>query len=223
MTRKYKIIVFDLDDTLFKEIDYLKSGYHHIASLVSNVYIAEDGVYQLMLNTYLQGGDSFATVVQKYGFRSFSVEWMQGVYRNHKPKISLDDDTKDMLDRLKTNGVKLGVITDGRTRQQQNKMDALELSKYMDKNDIVINVKADRFKPDRRSFRHFMNKYGEFCDYWYVGDNTDKDFLAPNSLGWTTVCLLDDGMNIHKQCFDKDPIYLPKYKISRIGEILGLI
>lgn len=223
MTRKCKVVVFDLDDTLYKEIDYLKSGYRCIASLVSNAYIAENEVYQLMLNTYRQGGDSFATVVQKYGFRLFNVEWMLGVYRNHKPKISLEDDTKDTLDWLKTNGVRLGVITDGRLRQQQNKMDALGLLKYMDENDMVVNVKADRFKPDRRSFQYFMNKYGEFCDYWYVGDNTAKDFLAPNGLGWTTVCLLDDGRNIHKQCFDKDPIYLPKYKVSRISDVLGLI
>ena len=32
-----------------------------------------------------------------------------------------------------------------------------------------------------------------------MGDNLKKDFLTPNRLGWQTVCLRDDGRNIHKQ------------------------
>lgn len=194
-----KVVVFDLDDTLYKEIDFLKSAYRHIASLVSNANAPEEAVYELMLNTYQTGGNAFEETVRQFGFRLYSVQWMLCVYRHHKPKITLDENTWQTLEQLKANGVTMGIISDGRLQQQWNKIEALELMKFVDKKNIVINDIEDRFKPDRRSFRFFMDKFGKEADYWYIGDNTAKDFVAPNSLGWTTVCLLDDGRNIHRQ------------------------
>lgn len=35
---KRKIIVFDLDDTLYKEVDFLKSAYQEIASWLEDTY-----------------------------------------------------------------------------------------------------------------------------------------------------------------------------------------
>ena len=218
-----KVVIFDLDDTLYKEIDFLKSAYRHIASLVSNDHAPEDEVYQLMLQTYYAGGNAFEAAVTKYGFRLFSVEWMLSVYRNHKPKITLDEETRNTLDWLKAQGVVMGIISDGRMAQQINKIEALGLEEYMDPNDIIINNHSEFFKPDMRSYRRFMEKYGADCDYLYIADNPAKDFKAPNTLDWTTICLLDDGMNIHKQVFNQKPEYLPMHKISSMREILAII
>lgn len=199
MMRKSRVIVFDLDDTLFKEIDFLKSAYRQIARLVSNGDKREDEVYQVMLDTYLRGGNAFETVVRRYEPESLDVQSMLTIYRNHKPRIALDEDTRTTLEQLQSDGVILGIISDGRQTQQMNKVLALGLNRFVDEDDIVINEDRDRMKPDERSFRRFMDKYGPAADYFYVGDNTDKDFIAPNKLGWTSVCLLDDGRNIHKQ------------------------
>ena len=48
-----KVVVFDLDDTLYKEIDFVQSAYRHIAVLVSNANVPEDDVYQTLCDTYL--------------------------------------------------------------------------------------------------------------------------------------------------------------------------
>ena len=215
-----KVVCFDLDDTLYKEVDFLKSAYRHIASLVSNANALEDDVYQTLLNTYLQGGNAFAAVVQKYGFRLFTVEWMLDVYRNHKPHVTLDNDTRLTLERLKAKGVTMGIISDGRYAQQMNKIDALGLKEFINEDDIVINTDRSRIKPDRQSFKYFMEKYGKDCDFWYVGDNTAKDFVGPNTLGWTTVCLLDDGRNIHKQDFLQETLAMPQMRIKCLSELL---
>ena len=215
-----KVVCFDLDDTLYKEIDFLKSAYRHIASLVSNANAPEDEVYQTLLNTYIQGGNAFATVVQKYGFRLFTVEWMLDVYRNHKPHITLDNDTRLTLERLKAKGVTMGIISDGRYAQQMNKIDALGLKDFIHEEDIIINTDLSRIKPDRHSFKHFMEKYGKDCAFWYVGDNTAKDFVAPNTLGWTTICLLDNGRNIHKQDFSLEKLAMPQLQIKCLSELL---
>jgi len=215
-----KVVVFDLDDTLYKEIDFLKSAYRHIAVLVSNANISEDGVYQTLWETYLQGGNAFATVVQKYGFQLFTVGWMLNVYRNHKPHITLDSDTRQTLERLKVAGVTMGIISDGRYVQQMNKIDALGLKDFIHEDDIIINTDRSRIKPDRQSFKRFMEKYGKDSNFWYVGDNTAKDFVGPNTLGWKTVCLLDDGRNIHKQNFIQETLTMPQMRVGSLSELL---
>ena len=42
-----KVIVFDLDDTLYKEVDFLKSAYFEIASWIE-LHYNKTGVYDFM-------------------------------------------------------------------------------------------------------------------------------------------------------------------------------
>ena len=219
----HKVVVFDLDDTLYKEIDFLKSAYRHIASLVSNCHVPESEVYQLLWDTYNQNGNAFETVIKHYGFLLYTVQWMLDVYHNHKPSISLDEDTLGTLERLKDNGITLCIVSDGRRVQQMNKIEALGLKNYVCKDDIIINTDAGRIKPDLRSFRSFMKKYGKGCDYWYVGNDAAKDFIAPNSLKWGTVCLLDDGRNIHRQTFAIQTLSMPNVIIRELSELLNVL
>ena len=68
-----------------------------------------------------------------------------------------------------------------------------------------------------------MDKYPK-AEFSYVGDNLKKDFVGANALGWQTVCLLDDGRNIHKQEFEKyGEEYQPKVKINTLLELVNLI
>ena len=48
MTQKSRVVVFDLDDTLYKEQDYLLSAYREMASKIESRYALE-GVYDNML------------------------------------------------------------------------------------------------------------------------------------------------------------------------------
>ena len=50
-----------------------------------------------------------------------------------------------------------------------------------------------------------------------------KDFVAPNHLGWITICLLDDGRNIHHQNFSLTQSMLPQHMISQITETENII
>ena len=86
----------------------------------------------------------------------------------------------------------------------------------------------EHFKPNHWSFDKMMLCcYEQHPDtelsFFYVGDNTEKDFVAPNELGWTSVCLLDDGQNIHEQVFNVENIKLPKKSISNISELIDII
>ena len=49
---KVKVIVFDLDDTLFDELDYVRSGLLHVSEYLSTVLDATvEQLYQELLNT----------------------------------------------------------------------------------------------------------------------------------------------------------------------------
>ena len=221
MMQKHKVIVFDLDDTLYKEIDFLKSAYREIANFFCDQY----GIYGLwgeMLRYYGEGKDVFQELINLYN-RDVTKDFLIEMYRNHMPEINLDDETKCVLDYIKANPTcSIGLITDGREVTQTNKIDALGLLDYVDDTNIFISETWQHDKIDGFVCSMIEEMYPN-CNYVYVGDNPQKDFLAPNQRGWDTICLLDNGRNIHKQVFDLAPDYLPKYRIRSMTDLKGII
>jgi putative hydrolase of the HAD superfamily len=90
----------------------------------------------------------------------------------------------------------MGILTDGRSLTQRNKIAALGLEAWI--NDIVISEEFGSAKPDERNYRHFEQRFPT-AQYVYVGNDVAKDFIAPNRLGWLTVCVRDNGGHIHPQ------------------------
>ena len=204
-----RVICFDLDDTLYKEIDYLKSAYREIAEYAAGhcegcsdcVDILAIKAYNRMLDAYREGLNAFGELNKFLGLELPISDFLY-IYRTHKPKIALTEDVVQTLDALKAEGVRIGLITDGRSVQQRNKIEALGLGKWIEEEDIVISEEFGSEKPALANYEFFMKRYPECHDFTYVGDNLKKDFIAPNALGWQTVCLKDDGRNIHRQRVD---------------------
>ena len=222
------VICFDLDDTLYKEIDFLKSGYKKVAEFVARQYGCDArAIYDQLLKWYYNGENAFACLNEEYGFGNPVNEYLD-IYRYHHPTITLSDETKDILSKLIEENVVLGIITDGREITQKQKVEALELGKWIPLEMVMINEEKKYFKPNHWSFDRMMLKCFENgidadATFYYVGDNTEKDFLAPNQLGWDTVCLENNGNNIHQQSFDLADAYLPKHIIKSIVELLDVI
>lgn len=216
-----KVVVFDLDDTLCKEIDYLKSAYREIAHHIAVLEETEEVVYQNMLDNYFGGKDVFQSLIEDYVI-SIDKDTLLTMYRNHQPDLSLEQGAKDLLDAFFQAGVVMGVITDGRSITQRNKIRALGLEKYILPENIIISEEFGCGKPSEKGYRYFMDRYPG-AQFWYVGDNVKKDFVAPNLLGWTTICLKDDGRNIHHQTADVDEGYQPKKVIDDLLQLLSLV
>lgn len=216
-----RVVCFDLDDTLYKEIDFLKSGYRKVAELVEKRfhYDARE-VYDKLYSWYNHGENPFARLNGYYGLDN-PIEDYLNVYRYHLPTIMLADGVEDVLNELAYRGVIIGMITDGRTISQKNKINALNLERWLDEKNIIISEDFGSEKTDEHNFTCFMESYPNGI-YYYIGDNPKKDFLVPNRLGWQTVMLKDDGRNIHKQ--GAVPMeYLPQITINEFDEILDVI
>lgn len=188
---KTEVVIFDLDDTLYKEIDYLKSAYRKICECM------KVSAYTDMIKWYHEGMDVFDNLISSYKLK-VTKDSLLKIYREHFPDIKLSDDAAELLDGLYRENVIFGMITDGRSITQRNKIKALGLDKYFDDDNIIISEEFGSEKPNKKNFLYFMQKYPDAV-YTYIGDNTEKDFVAPLALGWNTVCIKDDGRNIHKQ------------------------
>ena len=99
-----KVVIFDLDDTLYKEIDFLKSGYRKVAELVAKQYGVDARViYEQLRKWYYNGDNAFACMNEEYGFGNPINEYLD-IYRYHHPTLTLSAETEDTLSKLKEEG-----------------------------------------------------------------------------------------------------------------------
>ena len=218
-----QIIVFDLDDTLHKEIEYLKAAYRLIAKELWGDEWYEH--YTQMLTDYHAGENVFEKMcVQR---ADVELAGLLNMYRFGVHELTLDDEVAEVLSALTAKGVILGIVSDGREVTQMNKVEALGLTRWIDADCIVINSDSKHFKPNPSGYERLLAairaKYGdEHLEYTYVGDNLKKDFIWPNANGWNTICLKDDGRNIHKQDFEAAPgDAMPKKVIASLKELIA--
>ena len=209
-------IVFDLDDTLYKEIDFVKSAYNYINNYIKSRYNID---LSLHIHECVEDGINFFDLIKSRlnQNQSFPIEKYLELYRFHYPEINLSNDTVKFLNKISNKNIDFSIITDGRSISQNNKIKVLGLSN-LSKN-IIIYEETGYEKPHLNNFKIIERIYPD-KKLLYIADNTSKDFLAPNTLKWDTICLLDNGQNIHKQNFDLNADYLPKTKINFLNEII---
>lgn len=209
-----KTIVFDLDDTIVKEIDYLKSVFQEIANYLDSNDLS---LYNTMLEWYQNKEDVFQNLEKQ--FVKAEKQVLLKMYRNHFPNFNPNSEAKQILIDFKKQGYFLGLITDGYSITQRNKLKALDIEDLFDL--IVISEEFGSEKPNLKNFEIFHQFRTE--EYYYIGDNISKDFLTPNQLSWKSICILDDGYNIHKQNFDIERVYLPSQTVQKLSELIKII
>lgn len=174
-----KGVVFDLDDTLFNEKEYVKSGF----KAVSN-YLHKEEAYDKLCEYFEVGKPAIDEYLKEIGKIDVKPECLE-VYRTHFPELTLKKEIRELLLDIKSRGIKLGVITDGRSIAQRNKIKALGLDKIIDDIIVTDELGGEQFrKPCDISFRIMQRKWMlPFEQMVYIGDNVNKDFQAPKQLG----------------------------------------
>jgi len=175
----FKVFIFDLDDTLYSEVDYVKSGYKSIANNYPNIH----NLYEELWNAFLKKEPAIDFVLNKLGMISEKDRFLS-IYRNHIPNIELYPGVFEMLAEMHKNK-KLGIITDGRVEGQKAKINSLKISNLFDKIIITDEIGGIEFrKPNKKAFmimKEFFNC--DYCQMCYIGDNIKKDGIAPEQLG----------------------------------------
>lgn len=195
---EYEAVIFDLDDTLYSEKQYVKSGYKKVAEVIPQV---ENG-FEKLWRAFEEGKPAIDIVLNEEGIYSEELKRQcVETYREHFPEIYLYPDVREMLIRLRGKGKKLGIITDGRPSGQTKKIEKLGLAELVDEiiitdslagNGDVINFR----KPNTIAFEIMKKRLNVRMESMiYVGDNLAKDFKAPKKLGmgWAYVAN-EDGI-----------------------------
>lgn len=224
------LIAFDLDDTLYKERDFVISGYRAVAhdlAAIDNAFNFDEMVH-VMTTAPVNPFDSLAEYLHNRSIQQsivldYDIPRMVATYRNHFPDIKADNSIATIR-RLKTDGYHIGLITDGRTSTQTNKIKALGLDRIIAPDNISISEAVGGEKHTPLPFERMMKLNPDINSFVYVGDNPMKDFLWPNRLGWTTILLIDDGRNVHSQQVSlPSDDYRPKYRIKSLDELPALL
>lgn len=187
--------VFDLDDTLCLEQDYVRSGFAHVAGVCATAGTVSQFEVERFLNEEFEKGtrgNTFNLLLERFPQLAthVNVDRLVREYREHSPRIDGDADLLALIDFLRAGGAKIGVITDGPVASQRAKFHALKLEPR-----VNVAVFTDEFglqyrKPHDGAYRHTGSVFGvEAARCVYVGDNPQKDFYAPRQLGWHTVRL----------------------------------
>lgn len=222
-----RLVAFDLDDTLVREMDFVRSAWLEIAATLSAATgeSAEQllGVMENNGNPY----DNLYAYLTVKGYQDVPADReMVDMYRRHRPAaLPLIKGAAETLGTLIDGGCTLALVTDGRVGTQSAKIAAASLDKFFQSDLILISEATGHDKSSSFNFSRLMEITGVRADEcWYVGDNPAKDFYMPRRLGWRTVCLRMRNENIHPQDFDNTPPErMPEFIIDNLRELINLV
>jgi putative hydrolase of the HAD superfamily len=209
--------IFDLDDTLYAEHDYVHSALCFVGKEVEKLYGRSSFAAQaLMLNA--QGHpDPIAQTWSQYSLPEGERSAMIAAMRAHPPTITLSCGAQSVLAQLRQHGRPYAIVTDGRSVTQRAKIAALECT---DAAFVSISEEVGLSKLDPARFATVTAVFppGQCC---YVGDNPAKDFFVPRQLGWKTIMLDHHGKGVHSQRLPDDPAYHPDRIVTDLLELLS--
>ena len=218
-----KAVVFDMDDTLFAESEYVLSGFAAVDQSLSAKGVS--GFYEKSKELFKDGhrGSIFNDVLDYLNvpYCKNDIVKLVAIYREHKPAITMLDDAKWAVEELKSM-YKLGLITDGYLDAQQNKAKALHLEKDFDVLIFTDQFGREHWKPSEKPYievKKLLNK--EHHELIYIGDNPTKDFIAARSLGWKTIHIVREGSEYSGVEYSAE--YEADYKIKSLYDLPKLI
>ena len=211
------VLVLDLDDTLYDERSFVRSGFRAVAAWGEERY-------------GLNRAASFATMMallESQGRGRVFDEWLEGrgsvraaleVYRRHEPDIALWPTAERLLTRHQ--GAALYLVTDGNKAVQARKVSALGLWDRVRRVYLTNRYGTMYAKPSPRCFELIAGRERVPIDALiHVADNPAKDFVGLNPLGVTTVRVLTG----HHADTPARPVAEAKHRILDLDALAGLL
>lgn len=205
-------VVFDLDDTLYQEVDYQESGYNAISDLCFLLY--KKDVSKEIERAVDDNADVLSSVCDFLNLSEDSKESFLWIYRLHEPNIKLSNEVKECISKISRKANYKAIISDGREVSQRRKLCSLGIDDWP----AFISETWGEVKPGKKRFAHVMTSMPSL-NYIYIGDNVKKDFITPNELGWITVGIKNSGLNIHSQDICCPENYQPSLWVDSISEL----
>jgi putative hydrolase of the HAD superfamily len=224
-------VVFDLDDCLFPELQYVDGGLAAAAQAVSVRFgndpdIVLQGFRHALDEDLARHGQArtvFDSTLASLGLPADpdTIASLVAAYRAHRPDIKPYPDVIPTLEALSVRRV-LGVVTDGPVPVQRAKFDALGIAWWIAEAVFTDEYGLEKRKPDEFAFALIEQRLGlEPEQLVYVGDNPAKDFFAPRRRGWATLRIRrPEGLH---RLAEPAPGFEADAEIDGLGQIVGAL
>ncbi|MHC4725801.1 MAG: HAD family hydrolase [Planctomycetota bacterium] len=229
-------VIFDLDDTLYDEIEYCKSGFAAVAEFLANssefaaanpttVQARMRHISQALWEQFSTGNHTktFNATLDKLeiNYDDKLIHELIKVYRQHKPTIKLPIDSRDTLCEL-SKKYALALLTDGFLPGQQLKVQALGIEQYFKSIIYTEQFGREFWKPSPVGFENILQALEVRPENAvYIADNEKKDFIAPNKLGFITIQILRPARLHTSVC--ENPEGKPDHIIDQISQLTSLL
>ncbi|MEZ4864511.1 MAG: HAD family hydrolase [Caldilineaceae bacterium] len=197
----WQAVIFDLDDTLYPERDYVLSGFHAVAQWgETHLQIPAARGFAHLQGLFDAGvrGDTFNRWLAHFGVidktttpeevNSFITRLVH-IYRSHEPHLRAFPEVIALLPKL-AQRYRLGLLSDGYLAVQQRKWAALSLTHFF--HGVIFSDQWGRtaWKPSQQPFHAILTQLAVPPHATvYIGDNPLKDFWAPRHLGMRSIWL----------------------------------
>ena len=221
-----RALLFDLDDTLYDEKQFVQSGFIIVAEFIEcKLKINKENFYKILTDIFNNGsrGNIFNLALERVNvaYEEDIIQSMVKIYREHNPKIRLAEDIKSLIIKLKEI-YSLGIVTDGYFEVQKKKVQALKLEELFDSIIYTDQYGKEYWKPNVYGYKLALEEFKVLSEeVVYIGDNPHKDFIGARKIGITTVRVLCRGREYSNVRLDKE--YEADYEIRELQEIIDVL
>jgi putative hydrolase of the HAD superfamily len=199
-------LIFDLDNTLYPEQQFIRSGFKAVAAEVA---LRFGTPYRDALATLLRAlrlgsrSEALQILCAAHGLPQAVVGELVDVIRRHDPLLRLPSVARETLASAKAAGWRLGVLTNGLPTVQARKVRALGIDMLVDT--IVYGEEwgSGRGKPDREPFdlaRCRLNV--PTAQTVFVGDDCARDIDGARRVGFRTILIRREAKTGHQSGAD---------------------
>jgi len=184
----YSLYIFDLDNTIYNEADYLFQGYDAIAGYFSGIikYPGKKELSEMLKRIYLEEGreELFNKFLIRNGLDESHIKQCLEILRSFTAERDLEitAPVKKILNTLTGTGKKVYILTNGNVQQQKNKIRSIKWDGIDTALDFVFADEHEP-KPSPAGIRHILHKSGIAKHEAVLTGDAENDRLAAESAG----------------------------------------
>ena len=220
-----KAILFDVDDTLYDQAQPTAQAYRlisqqpidmgelllinsrHSCILFEKARRQETSMEQLYIERAKNNMREFGITISDEEAKLYQERYIQA-----QKEIHVSETMEKLLDFCVENGIFLGIITNGLSDHQREKIDTLKLDRWIKKEHMLVSSDIGAEKPDKRIFDWAREHMGlgeiDTEDILYIGDSFEKDIVGAKGAGWKAVWY--NRRNMIQPCENVIPDYIVK-------------
>ncbi len=221
-----EVVVFDLDDTLYPEEEYVYSGFKAVGAwLQEKVGVPLDETAEELKRLYDSGHkhDTFDYWLSLNRLESTAhFSGMLRAYRDHTPSIHCFPSAESMLLRCRAR-FRLGLLSDGHLETQRRKIESLGIQRLFDVILLSDELGRESWKPSEIPYREVLKRLNaDPRKTVYIGDNPLKDFVSARKLGMKTVRVVHPH-GIYSNVEPPDPGHAADIDVTSLEDVESLL